>query len=93
MMVMETLCLGVFSLIAGFIFAQILSFLLTLVPTAWFPSFEIFMKNGKLVALYIPKTLLINIVAVLCILLPAIFFPAVHSSRMPLPQMLNGGAQ
>jgi ABC-type antimicrobial peptide transport system permease subunit len=91
-MIMETLCLGIISLIVGFIFARILSFLLTLAPTSWFPSFEIFMKDGKLIAIYNPKTMLINIAAVLCMLFPAIFFPAARSSRLPLPQMLTGVA-
>jgi ABC-type antimicrobial peptide transport system permease subunit len=89
-MIMETLCLGIISLVAGFVFASILSFLLTLVPASWFPSFEIFMKNGKLIALYNPKTMLLNIAAVFCMLFPAIFFPAVRVSRLPLPQMLTG---
>jgi ABC-type lipoprotein release transport system permease subunit len=91
-MVMETLCLGIISLALGFIFAHILSFLLTFVPTTWFPSFEIFMKDGKLITLYRPQTILLNIAAVLCMLFPAIWFPAVRASRAPLPQMLTGVA-
>jgi putative ABC transport system permease protein len=91
-MIMETLCLGLISLVAGFIFARILSFLLALAPTSWFPSFEIFMKNGKLIAFYGSKTILINIASVLCMLFPAIWFPAARSSRLPLPQMLTGVA-
>jgi ABC-type lipoprotein release transport system permease subunit len=91
-MIMETLFMGIISLVIGFIFARILSFALTLVPASWFPSFEIFMKDGKLTALYRPKTILINIVAVFCILFPAIWFPASRSSRLPLSQMLTGAA-
>jgi ABC-type antimicrobial peptide transport system permease subunit len=90
-MVMETLCLGIISLLAGFIFSRILGGLVTFAPTRWFPSFEIFMKDGKLAALYNPKTMLVNIFAVLLLLFPAIFFPAFRSSRLPLPQMLTGG--
>ncbi|GHU80909.1 hypothetical protein FACS189468_2030 [Spirochaetia bacterium] len=91
-LVTETICLGFVSLIAGFIFARLLSWGLSFLSFSWFPSFEIFMRNGKLTALYIPGTVLINALAVFCMLFLAVWFPVFRSSRKPLPQMLSGGA-
>jgi putative ABC transport system permease protein len=91
-LVMETLGLGVFSLIAGFVFAGFLSWAIRFVPLSWFPSITIFMKNGKLTALYLPKTMMTNIAAIFCALIIAVWGPAFRFSRKPLPGILNGGA-
>ncbi|GHV55581.1 ABC transporter permease [Spirochaetia bacterium] len=90
-LVIETIGLGVLSLLAGFIFALLGSALIRLVPLSWFPSFEIFMKDGSLTPLYQVRTILINLISVFGILLAAVWFPAFRSSRDPLPQMLSGG--
>ncbi|GHV75989.1 hypothetical protein AGMMS49942_08100 [Spirochaetia bacterium] len=90
-LVLETIALGLLSEAAGFIFALLVSALLRFISFSWFPSFEIFMKEGSLTALYLPRTMLINLVAVFCILMAAVWFPAFRSSRNPLPGMLSGG--
>jgi hypothetical protein len=77
-------------LTAGFILAILINWGLGFVSFSWFPSFDIFLKNGKLTALYLRKTVLINMSAVFGILLLAVWFPACRLSRSPLPRMLNG---
>jgi hypothetical protein len=49
------------------------------------------MKNGKLMALYLPGTMALNIIAAFCILFAAVWFPAFRQSRRPLPPMISGG--
>ncbi|WP_461247897.1 ABC transporter permease [Treponema sp. R6D11] len=62
----EVIALGIISLCAGFLLAVLISGAASFVSFSWFPSFEIFQKNGKLSVLYLPKTVLIN-VALVCI--------------------------
>jgi ABC-type antimicrobial peptide transport system permease subunit len=90
-LVLETLGLGFFSLISGFMLAGLLSWAVGFLPLSWFPSLEIFMKDGKLTSLYLPKTIIINITAILCLLIFAVWVPAFLSSRKPLAFMLSGG--
>jgi ABC-type lipoprotein release transport system permease subunit len=90
-LMVESFCLGVISLIGGFVFALFLAMAVTFVPLSWFPSLEIFMRSGKLVALYIPKTVVINVAAALCMIFLAVWFPVRKSLRNPLPEMLAGG--
>jgi putative ABC transport system permease protein len=90
-LIMETLGLGVCSLLTGFLFSRFLSWLVTCIPFSWFPSFEIFMKDGKLESLYLPGTMLINTAAIFGVLIAAVWEPAFRSSRDPLPAMLSGG--
>jgi ABC-type antimicrobial peptide transport system permease subunit len=87
---LETVELGFISLIAGFLFARLVNFCLGFLSFSWFPSFEIFMRKGRLTALYLPETTLVNTAALFAILLVAVWFPAYHSSRRPLPEMLTG---
>jgi ABC-type lipoprotein release transport system permease subunit len=90
-LILETIGLGLLSLAAGFIFAVLVFALVRFIPFSWFPSFEIFMENGRLTALYLPRTMMINLAAVFCILLAAVWVPAFRSSRAPLPRILSGG--
>ncbi|GHV74724.1 hypothetical protein AGMMS49940_20260 [Spirochaetia bacterium] len=90
-LILETLGLGLLSLLAGILFALLVSLGLRFISFSWLPSFEIFMKDGRLTTLYLPRTILINLVAVFCILLAAVWLPAFRSSRDPLPKMLSGG--
>ncbi|QQO09812.1 ABC transporter permease [Breznakiella homolactica] len=91
LLTMETVFLGVISLAAGFILARIIIYFSGFLSFSWFPSFEIFMKEGRLSARYMPRTIFTNIIAVFCILFPAVWFPSYRASRSPLPNMLSGG--
>jgi ABC-type lipoprotein release transport system permease subunit len=89
-LVAETLGLALVSLALGFFLSLLFSRLVTWIPFSWFPSFEIFMKDGKLRSLYLPETVLINIAAVFMVLIAAVWGPAFRSSRDRLPEMLSG---
>ena len=88
----EIIALGIISLCAGFLLAAVLSGLASFVSFSWFPSFEIFQKNGKLSVLYLPKTVLINVVLVFIVLICAAFFPSIKASKRNLPALLSGEA-
>jgi ABC-type lipoprotein release transport system permease subunit len=86
----EVIALGIISLIAGFLLARFLSWVLSLLSFSWFPSFEIFMKNGKMTALYLPGTVLVNVVSVFLVLFIAALFPSFRVSGKNLPGLLSG---
>lgn len=88
----EAFSLGFIALAVGFLFARFLSWLLSFASFSWMPSFEIFMKDGKLTALYLPVSALINALSVFLILFAAVWFPVFQSSKKPLPALLSGGA-
>jgi len=90
---LEIVCMAVFSIIAGFALALFINWGLSYTSFGWVPGFEIFMQNGRLNALYLPGTIVVNIVAVLCMLAIAIWGPIFRNSRNPLPQMLSGGGR
>jgi ABC-type lipoprotein release transport system permease subunit len=91
-LVLETLELGLVALAAGFLFARLVNWLLGFLSFSWFPSFEIFLYRGRLSALYLPETMLINTAALFVVLFAAVWFPAFRASRNFLPKMLTGGA-
>jgi ABC-type lipoprotein release transport system permease subunit len=91
-LVLETVGLGVVSLVAGFVFARLVNWGLGFLSFSWFPSFEIFLYKGRLSALYLPETTLVNMAALFVILLAAVWYPAFRSSRNPLPKMLTSGS-
>jgi ABC-type lipoprotein release transport system permease subunit len=86
----EVFFLCLIAVAAGYCAAAFFAWLVSFLPFAWMPSFEIFMKHGRLEALFLPKTFFLNVSLVLCILLPAVWFPALSVSRGPLPDMLSG---
>jgi len=88
----EVIALGIISLCAGFLLALLLSDAASFVSFSWFPSFEIFQKNGKLSVLYLPKTVLINVALVFAVLICAAFFPSLRASKRNLPALLSGEA-
>jgi ABC-type lipoprotein release transport system permease subunit len=88
-LVLETLELGIVSLVTGFVFALIVNWGLSFLSFSWFPSFEIFLRKGKLSALYFPMTILINVAALFAILLVSVWFPSFISSRNSLSKMLT----
>jgi ABC-type lipoprotein release transport system permease subunit len=86
----EVLVIGFISLIAGLILAQILGWAVSLLSFSWFPSFEIFMKNGKLSPLYLPKTMLVNVLLVFIVLFAMALSPSIRVSRKNLSGLLSG---
>jgi putative ABC transport system permease protein len=88
----EVIALGIISLCAGFLLALLLSGAVSFVSFSWFPSFEIFQKNGKLSVLYLPKTVLLNVALVFVVLICAAFFPSLKASKRNLPALLSGEA-
>jgi ABC-type lipoprotein release transport system permease subunit len=87
----EAAGLALVSTAAGLVLARLFAWGVSFVSFSWFPSFDIFMKNGKLTALYLPKTMALNIAAAFFMLFAAVWFPAFRQSRRPLPPMLSGG--
>jgi ABC-type antimicrobial peptide transport system permease subunit len=88
----EALLLGVVSIIAGFILALLFTRLAGILPVDRFPGFEIFLKTGRLGAVFSSFEMTLNIAAIYIVLLIAVWFPAFNSSRAPLTEMLSGGA-
>jgi ABC-type lipoprotein release transport system permease subunit len=86
----EVLVIGFISLIAGFILAKILSWAVSFLSFSWFPGFEIFMKDGKLSPLYLPKTMLVNILLIFIVLFTMALLPSIRISRKNLPGLLSG---
>ncbi|MDR1317647.1 MAG: ABC transporter permease [Spirochaetales bacterium] len=89
----EVFFLCIIAVAAGYAAAMFFAWLASFLPFDWMPSFEIFMKNGRLEALFLPATVLLNVFLVLSILIPAVWFPAFAVSRNPLPEMLSGGGR
>jgi len=88
----EIMALGIISLFAGFLFAALLSGAASFLSFSWFPSFEIFQKDGKLSVLYMPKTVLLNAALVFVALICASFFPSFRASKRKLTSLLSGEA-
>jgi ABC-type lipoprotein release transport system permease subunit len=90
-LLLETFGLALLSLAAGALLVLFFQKLVTFIPFTWFPSFEIFLEDGKLRVLYLPRTAAVNIAAVFISLFLAAAAPVYRSSREPLPKMLIGG--
>jgi ABC-type lipoprotein release transport system permease subunit len=90
-LMLETFGLAMVSLGAGTLLAMVFQWAVTFIPFSWFPSFEIFLEDGKLRTLYLPRTVAVNILAVFVSLFLAALVPVCRASREPLPDMLNGG--
>jgi len=86
----EVLVIGLISLIAGFILAQVFCWVVSLLSFSWFPGFDIFLKNGKLLPLYLPKTMFVNIILVFVVLFVMALLPSIRASRKNLPGLLSG---
>jgi ABC-type lipoprotein release transport system permease subunit len=86
----EAITLGVISLTLGFLFAWVLGKAASILSFEWFPSFEIFLKNGKLPVLYLPKTVVFNMILTILVLIAAVVFPSVRASRKNIPVLLSG---
>jgi ABC-type antimicrobial peptide transport system permease subunit len=86
----EAITLGIISLVFGFLFAWVLGKAASLLSFDWFPSFEIFLKNGKLPFLYLPKTVVFNTILIILVLVAAVVFPSFRASRKNIPILLSG---
>jgi putative ABC transport system permease protein len=86
----EILVIGFISLIAGFILSLLLSWAVSLLSFSWIPGFDIFMKNGKLLPLYLPKTMFVNILLVFILLFVMALLPSIRASRKNLTGLLSG---
>jgi len=86
----EIIILGLISIIAGFLFARLLSLAASFLSFSWFPGFEIFLKNEKLIAMYRPGTTLTNVVLVFIVLTIMTLLPSFRTSRKKLPVLLSG---
>jgi ABC-type antimicrobial peptide transport system permease subunit len=86
----EIVILGLCSLSLGFVLARIMSWAVSFVSFSWFPGFEIFLNNGRLIALYLPGTVLINIALLALILFSLAIIPSLRVSRKELPALLAG---
>ncbi|MDC7235219.1 MAG: ABC transporter permease [Spirochaetales bacterium] len=85
-------CLWVFilSLVLGGILAAVILFILSLFSWSGIPGFEIFLKSGKLTAVFEGKTLFMNVLLLLGITMPAVMFPSIRGARMNLTKALSG---
>jgi ABC-type antimicrobial peptide transport system permease subunit len=86
----EVLVIGFISLAAGFLLALILGWAISLVSFSWFPGFEIFLRNGRLMPLYRPAAALTNIAFICIVLFVMALFPAFKASHKNLPGLLSG---
>jgi len=86
----EVIALGIISLFTGFVLSWLLSRASSLLSFSWFPSFEIFMKKGRLSVLYLPKTVFFNVLLIYLALIAAVFFPSFRASKKHLPALLSG---
>jgi ABC-type lipoprotein release transport system permease subunit len=90
-LLLETLALALFSLAVGMLLALLFQWAVTFIPLSWFPSFEIFLEDGKFSARYLPGTMAVNVLAVIVTLAVAAAEPLWRVSREALPALLNGG--
>jgi len=86
----EVLVIGVISMAAGFLLALVLGRAVSLLSFSWFPGFEIFTRNGRLMPLYLPSTTLTNIAFICIVLFVMALFPSFRASRKNLPGLLSG---
>ena len=86
----EMIVLGLISLLLGFLLAWVFGWGISFLSFSWFPSFEIFMKNGRLTVLYLPGTMLLNGASIFILLFMATFVLSFRASRRDLPGLLSG---
>jgi ABC-type lipoprotein release transport system permease subunit len=86
----EIIVLGIISLAIGFILSYLFSLAASFFSFSWLPSFDIFMKNGKLVPLYLPITAFVNITIILFTLFFLVLFPSWRISGKKIPSLLSG---
>ncbi|MDR2097488.1 MAG: FtsX-like permease family protein [Spirochaetaceae bacterium] len=92
-LLVESFILATASLVTGFCLTLFINWLASRLSFSWFPSFEIFLKNGRLQALYNPLSSALNIAAIYVILFWAVYVPSFSLSRGPLPELLSGASK
>jgi len=86
----EIFFLGLISIIAGFLLARFFSWVVSLLSFSWFPGFEIFLKNDRLIPLYRPRAIFTNMALVFIILIIMTLQPSLSVSSKKLPALLSG---
>jgi putative ABC transport system permease protein len=86
----EIIALGIISLVIGFFLSYLFSWAVSFLSFSWLPSFEIFMKNGKLIPLHLPLTTIINIFIIFFILFFLVLIPSLRISGKKIPSLLSG---
>jgi ABC-type lipoprotein release transport system permease subunit len=89
----ESFILATLSIVTGFFLTLFINWLVSRLSFSWFPSFEIFLKNGRLIAVYTLFSTALNIAAVYVILFMAVYVPSFGLSRSPLPGLLSGAGK
>jgi putative ABC transport system permease protein len=92
-LITETLLLGTISIIAGILLSLIFTGIAGAASFDWFPSFEIFLKNGKLGSRFAAQDVVFNICAIYIVIFIAAFFPAYEASKSKIPEMLAGASK
>ena len=86
----EIIILGLISMAAGFMLAMLLAWAASCMSFSWFPGFEIFLRGGRLTAVYLPLTMLKNAALMLLVLITLALFPSFRVSRKSLSGLLSG---
>ena len=86
----EIIGLAFISLAAGFLLALILGKAVSFLSFSWFPGFEIFLRDGRLIPEYLPSTTLVNVISIFAILFFTALFPSIQVSRKKLRGLLSG---
>jgi putative ABC transport system permease protein len=89
----ESFVLATLSIVTGFLLSLFINWIISRLSFSWFPGFEIFLRNGRLMAVYNPFSAALNIAAVYVILFLAVYVPSFGLSRSPLPGLLSGSGK
>jgi ABC-type antimicrobial peptide transport system permease subunit len=89
----ESFILATVSLVTGFCLTLFINWIVSRLSFSWFPSFEIFLKNGRLFALYNPLVVALNVAAIYVILFIVVYVPSFRLSGSPLPELLSGASK
>jgi ABC-type lipoprotein release transport system permease subunit len=92
-LICESLILSSAAVVGGFLLSLAVLYLMSFISFSWMPSFEIFLKDGRLNAVFHLQALLKNISAIYIVVMAAVYFPALNASRAPLARILSGGSK
>ncbi len=93
MLLLESMILYAFSVFLGFLSGLGMNQIIGMFSFSWFPGFEIFMKDGRLVPLYSLRSFFINCGINLAALLPSVIWPVYNASGRSLAPVLSGGSK